>query len=297
MKKSVGVTIAAIFVGVVALCALLWVLAQAGNLQVLNPKGSIAEAQRDLMVVATILMLTIVLPVFFLTFFIAWRYREGNTKARYTPELHGSKKAELLWWSLPLVIVLILSMLIWKSSHELDPYRPLESDVAPVRIQVVALQWKWLFLYPDQNIATVNYIKVPTNTPINFEITADAPMNSFWIPQLGGQVYAMSGMTTKLHLSATEPGVYAGSSANLSGEGFSGMKFNTEAVSREEFDSWVTSSDGESADLDNEKYIELAKATMNNPRTTYGSFMPGLYDTIVMKYMAHGSSDKGHHGH
>lgn len=289
MRVHTGVKIGMGAAGIVAFICLVIALTQVSTLQVLEPKGTIAESQRDLLVVATILMLVIVLPVFALTFFIAWRYRETNTKATYSPGLHGSRLAEALWWGLPLIIITILSVIIWKSSHELDPYKPLVSDVAPVRVQVIALQWKWLFLYPDQNLATINYLKIPVNTPINFELTADAPMNSMWIPQLGGQVYAMAGMTTKLHLMANEPGVYAGSSSNISGEGFSGMRFNAEAVPKQEFDQWVTSSKSDSKDLNKTTYATLAKPSKNNSPLTYGTYEPNLYDTIVMKYMRHGT--------
>jgi len=170
------------------------------SIAVLNPQGFIANKERGLIVTITLLMLIVVIPVFALTFAIAWKYREGNTAARYSPEWDHNRWVEAVWWAVPLVLITVISMISWSSSHELDPFRPLRSANPPITIQVVALQWKWLFIYPDQNIATVNFVQFPANTPVDFQITSDAPMNSFWIPQLGGQIYAMAGMSTQLHL-------------------------------------------------------------------------------------------------
>lgn len=256
------------------------------NFEVLNPKGVVAEQQRDLLVFTTLLSLIVILPVFFLTFYIAHTYRADNKKAKYTPEWDHSKKLEVVWWGVPLIIIGILAVITWQTTHSLDPYRPLESDTEPLTVQVVALQWKWLFIYPEQDIATVNQLVIPVNTPINFEITADAPMNSFWIPQLGGQVYAMTGMTTKLHLMANETGRFNGSSANISGEGFADMRFTVDATSNEVFDAWVASSRASNTPLDIPTYDELAKpATVEKP-LAFSSRDAGLYDTILMKYMS-----------
>lgn len=253
---------------------------------VLNPKGAIAAEQRELMIIATLLMLVVVIPVFILTFMIAWKYRAGNTKAKYTPNWDHSKLLESLWWGIPFLIIAVLSVIIWFSTHKLDPYKPLQSVKDPVTVQVVALQWKWLFLYPEHGIATVNYVQFPEDTPINFELTADAPMNSFWIPQLGGQVYAMAGMTTKLHLITDETGEFRGSSANLSGEGFSGMKFIAEATTEADFNTWVSAAQRSKDELNLDAYVKLTQPTKSHPKTLYSMSSHGLYDTIIMKYMA-----------
>lgn len=269
----------------VALIALAAVFLNDKNISVMNPAGTIANKQRDLIVFTTLLGLFVVIPVFVMTFYISWKYRASNKKARYSPEWDHHRVAESVWWGLPLLIILVLSVVTWKSTHELDPYKPLESSVRPVTIQVVALEWKWLFIYPEENIATVNYIRIPEDTPINFEITADAPMNSFWIPQLGGQVYAMSGMKTKLHLMANEQGSYTGSSANLSGQGFASMKFIAESTSDEDYRSWIGEVRGSENYLTLDLYGALAAPSENNEIAYYGGTDETLYDKVIMKYM------------
>ena len=273
------------------LLVLFWVAAVAllvyfrEGIAVLNPAGMIGEKQRDLLYVATWLMLIVVLPALFMTFIIAWKYRATNKKAKHAPNWDYNTLAELTWWGIPFLIIVILGAITWKSCHELDPFRPLALEKKPIKIQAVALQWKWLFIYPEQQIASVNFIQFPDQTPINFEITADAPMNSFWIPQLGGQVYAMPGMRAKLHLIANEPGVYGGRSSNLSGSGFSGMTFNAKASSEEEFDEWVASVKGSSEVLDVDAYRALTSPSEYNPVVTYRLGETDLFDAIVMKYM------------
>ncbi len=263
---------------------LLYIFLQNGNIQVLNPKGWVAERQRSLIIISALLMLIVVVPVFWMTFYFVWKYRAGNSKAKYSPDWDNNNVAELIWWGFPFAIVVALSILAYKSSHELDPFKPLVSDTKPITIQVVALRWKWLFIYPEQKIATINYIQFPEQTPLNFEITGDAPMNSFWIPQLGGQVYAMPGMRTKLHLIANELGSFRGSSANLSGTGFSGMTFTAKSSSQEDFDAWVSSAQS-SAALSSDEYEQLVKPTSYHPVALYTLQDESLFDTIVMKYM------------
>lgn len=256
------------------------------NVLVLQPAGNVAEQQRDLMVIATLLMLIVVLPVFILTGLIAWRYREGNKKAKYSPGFDSSHVLETVWWIIPLAIISVLSVIIWQSSHKLDPFRPLPHHAEPLRVQVVALQWQWLFIYPDQDIASTNYFRFPEDRPVNFELTADAPMNSFWIPQLGGQVYAMSGMSTKLHLVADKPGEYKGMSANISGAGFADMKFIAQATSSSDFDQWVNDIKSRRDPLDIASYNELAKPSRGDPDQTFWLKEDDLYNKIVMKYMS-----------
>ncbi len=263
------------------------------DIAVLNPKGTIASQQRNLILTTTLLSLVVVLPVFALTIGIALKYRAGNTKANYTPEWDHHRGLETLWWGIPIAIILLLAVITWKTTHDLDPYKPIYAAKKPIKVQVVALEWKWLFIYPDQDIASVNLLRIPEDTPIDFEITADAPMNSFWIPQLGGQVYAMAGMTTKLHLMADQPGTYQGVSANLSGEGFSGMRFTTESTSSADFDTWVREAKVSPNMLSADEYEQIAHPSKNVVPATYWSVESGLYDKIIMKYMEPKAPESG----
>ena len=258
------------------------------NMIVLDPKGTIGLQEKHLIVTATILMLIVVIPVIILTFVFAWKYRASNTQAKYDPEWAHNTRLEAVVWAIPCAIILVLGIITWKTTHELDPYKPLESNVKPITIQVVALDWKWLFIYPDQNIATVNFIQFPTGVPINFKITADAPMNSFMIPQLGGQIYAMAGMQTKLHLIADEPGDYYGMSASYSGAGFSWMRFTARASSEAEFNQWVNEVKQSPNKLTVAEYQQLVKPSEKNPVTYYSSVREKLYDSIIMKFMMPG---------
>lgn len=255
------------------------------HIPMLDPKGIIALKERNLIVFTVILGFSVIIPVFIMASLIAWRYREGNTKARYTPNNDTNHLAEIIWWGIPILIITVLSVVTWVSTHNLDPYKPLPNHDKSLTVKVVALDWKWLFIYPDQNIATVNFVQFPTNTSVTFELTSDAPMNSFWIPQLSGQLYAMPGMITKLNLNATSPGDYKGSSANISGKGFAGMKFVARASSQTDFDSWVAKAKQSPRVLSHAEYTKLAAKSENNPVATYGSTASDLYDTIVMKYM------------
>ena len=269
------------------------------TIAILNPQGIIAAQQRNLIIFASLLSLLIVIPVFALTFYISFKYRASNTKARYTPEWDHNTKLEFFWWAIPSIIILVLAGITWKSSHDLDPFKPLASTTPAITIQVVALPWKWLFIYPEQQIATVNYVKFPEQTPVNFEITADAPMNSFWIPQLGGQIYAMAGMSTQLHLMADHAASYSGSSANLSGKGFAGMTFMAESTSAANFSTWVNTIQDSSNQLSFDEYHQLAIASENHPRQDYASVQPNLYHEIMMQYMApmHDMPAMGHEFH
>ncbi|HKR81915.1 MAG TPA: ubiquinol oxidase subunit II [Candidatus Saccharimonadales bacterium] len=255
------------------------------NVQVFNTHGQIGNEERHLMYIALSLALIVVVPVFTLLFIFAWRYRESNHKAHYSPELDHSRVAETIWWLIPGVLILILSVITWNASHKLDPYKPLASSAKPLRVQVVSLDWKWLFIYPEQHIASVNLVQLPVNRPINFEVTSDSVMNSFWIPQLGGQIYSMPGMQTELHLMADKVGQYAGSSANISGSGFADMKFTARVSSQAGFDTWAAAVQKAPNKLTQNQYDVLAKPTKDNPVAVYASADPALYDTIVRKYM------------
>lgn len=255
------------------------------NFAVLNPAGMVANQELNLIIFTVLLGLLVVLPVLVMTFVIAWKYREGNSSAKYSPDSDHNILAESLWWGIPTVIIMVLSVITWNSSHALDPHKPLKMAGAPLKVQVIALDWKWLFIYPEQDVASINYLQLPINKPVNFEITSDAPMNSFWIPQLGGQIYAMSGMSTQLNLMASKAGDYRGSSANLSGQGFSGMQFTARAGSEADFKTWVASAKHSSASLNAETYQQLRQPSQDNPAVFYSSVTPGLYDRVVMKYM------------
>ncbi len=278
-------------VGAVGVGLLAVLFAKLSTADVLRPAGYIAQKEFDLLVFATLLMLVIVLPVLFLTFFIAWKYREGNVKAKYRPGFHGSRRLETIWWGFPLVIIAILSVVTWQSSHELDPFKPIRAEEKQMTIQVVALQWKWLFIYPDEKVAVVNEVRFPADTPVKFQITSDAPMNSFWIPRLGGQMYAMSGMSTELHLMADEPGTYRGRSANISGEGFAGMQFEATSMSSHGFKNWLSDVRVSPDRLGASEYDALALPSKNNPAAYYSSVDDGLYNTVMMKYMADETGD------
>jgi cytochrome o ubiquinol oxidase subunit 2 len=279
---------------VLAAAGVIALLVSGNSVPVLEPKGFIADKERDLIIMATLLSLIVVLPVFVLTALIAWKYRAGNKKAKYKPERDGSRLLESIWWGVPLVLIIILSVIIYRSSHQLDPFQPIQSEVKPLTIQVIALQWKWLFIYPEQQIATVNFVQFPEDRPVNFDITADAPMNSFWIPSLGGQVYAMSGMSTSLHLMADNPGDYRGSSANISGKGFADMNFTARVSTESEFDLWVESVKMRAQTLNMNEYHRLAKPDSVAEPIYYGESEPGLYRTILEDYMKPG--DHSDHG-
>ena len=250
----------------------------------LDPVGQIGVDEKNLIITATLLMLLVVVPVILMTLVFAWKYRASNKNATYAPKWSHSTKIEVVIWTVPILIIIALGVITYKSTHALDPYRPIESDVKPVTIEVVAMDWKWLFIYPEQGIATVNKIVFPANTPVNFRITSDTVMNSFFIPGLGGQIYAMAGMQTKLHLIANKNAELDGISANYSGAGFTGMKFKAIATSQAEFDAWVSEVKASPKQLDTAEYEALTKPSQNNPVELYSSVKPNLFQTIIDKY-------------
>lgn len=250
-------------------------------LSVLDPKGIVGLEQRNLLFFIQAIMLLVVIPVYLFTFIFSWKYSAQRNKGKYDPDLVDNKIAEYFWWGIPTILTIIIGVWTYIKTDELDPYKPLKSEKEHMTIQVVALQWKWLFIYPEQGVASVNFFQFPAGTPIRFEITSDAPMNSFWIPRLGGQIYAMPGMRTLLHLIADETGDFPGSSANLSGEGFAGMHFIAKASSVEEFHDWV----GQAQSARDLNYSELVKPSQNSPVETY-RVETGLFNNILMKYMA-----------
>jgi cytochrome o ubiquinol oxidase subunit 2 len=258
------------------------------DLLVLHPFGAIAQQQSHLIVVSTILMLLIVVPVLVLTLLFAWRYRSTNTAATYTPDWDHSTSLELLIWSAPLLIVIALGAIAWINTHTLDPYRPLTvTDAngagggAPLTVEVVALDWKWLFIYPDQGIATVNELAAPIDVPIHFKITSSSVMNSFFIPALAGQIYAMPGMQTELNAVINQTGTYEGFSANYSGAGFSGMHFQFHGMRLLDFEQWVQHARESGAVLDATDYRQLAQPSEHESIHRYSSVAHGLYEAIL----------------
>lgn len=259
------------------------------DLVVLNPAGDIAVQQRDLVVISTVLMLLIIVPVMALTVFFAWKYREANQAPDYDPEWNHSTYLELVIWAAPLLIIICLGAITWMSTHLLDPYRPLDrvthekpvaEAVKPLEVEVAALDWKWLFIYPEQGIATVNEMAAPVDRPIRFRLTATSVMNAFYVPALAGMIYAMPGMETTLHGVINKPGTYDGFSANYSGDGFSGMRFAFQALDQDGFDKWAAAVKAEGGALDRETYLQLAKPSENEPVRHYSSVEPTLFQLI-----------------
>ncbi len=265
---------------------------------VMNPSGDIAAQQAHLIVVSTVLMLLIIVPVIALTFLFAWRYRQNNTSATYEPDWDHSTQLELVIWGAPLLIIIALGLLTWISTHLLDPYRPLQridanrpiaASTKPLTVEVVAMDWKWLFIYPEQGIATVNELVTPVDVPVRFKITASTVMNSFYIPALAGQIYAMPGMQTTLNAVINKAGEYDGFSANYSGAGFSHMRFKYRGVSDADFESWVKKTKASTQQLTRQTYTELDKPSEREPVRLYGSVTPELFDAIVNRCVEQGS--------
>lgn len=273
------------------LCALAIPLALAGcDMVVMSPSGDIAAQQRDLIVVSVLLMLLIIVPVMFLTLYFAWHYRHSNTKARYEPNWHHSTRLEVVIWSAPLAIIIVLGAITWISTHKLDPYRPLDrldaerpipADTRPLEVEVVALDWKWLFFYPEYGVATVNEMAAPVDRPITFKITASSVMNSFYVPALAGMIYAMPGMETKLHAVINKEGVFDGLSANYSGAGFSHMRFKFHAVTNEGFDGWIARVKQNGSALSRDAYLKLEKPSEREPVRYYATVEDGLYSRVL----------------
>ncbi|HEX3439211.1 MAG TPA: ubiquinol oxidase subunit II [Pseudolabrys sp.] len=248
---------------------------------VLDPKGPIAGAEREILFNSLGIMLAIVIPTILATLGVAYWFRASNQRAHYMPEFTYSGRLEILVWAIPAMTVLLVGGVAWVGSHDLDPRKALTATVKPVSVQVVALDWKWLFIYPDQGIASVNHLTIPAGTPVSFELTSAGVMNSFFVPQLGSQIYTMSGMATHLQLQAAHPGVYRGLSAQFSGEGFADMRFTVEAVPPQQFDQWVTAARNGARLLDEKAYADLAKPSQAVAPFTYRAVAPGLFSTIV----------------
>jgi cytochrome o ubiquinol oxidase subunit 2 len=233
------------------------------------------------MILATVLMLIVVLPVFAMTLYFAWHYRASNTKATYAPNWSHSGRIEAVCWLVPFVIVGILGTVCWTSTQRLDPFSPIASTVKPIEVEVVSLDWKWLFIYPDFKIASVNELAFPVGTPVHFRITSGSVMNAFFIPQLGSQIYTMSAMQTQVNLLASEAGDYTGLSANFSGDGFSDMHFDAKAMSAAEFDDWVKNARASKDSLTQAAYRQLAQPSERVPVSYYGDVEPKIFHDVL----------------
>lgn len=261
----------------------------------MDPQGPVGQAEKSLIITAVLLMLLVVVPVIVLTLVFAWHFRASNKKAIYRPDFHHSTAIEIIVWVVPCLIILALGILTWKTTHALDPYKPLvaQNNEKPIKVDVIALDWKWLFVYPDLHIASVNEMAMPVGTPVDFHITSGTVMNAFFIPQLGTQIYAMGGMQTEVHLAADQPGTYRGLSANFSGDGFSGMTFNAIALDKAGFDGWVAKVRQSNQTLDKQSFAQLSKPSENVPPTFYGSVDGDIFADQIASFIGSAKSMKG----
>lgn len=257
----------------------------------LDPKGPIALAERNLLLDAFYVMLVVIVPIIVLTIFFAWKYRASNTAAEYAPTWSNSVRIDAFVWLVPTAIVIAVALLLWRDTHRLDPYRPIESKEPTIEVQVVAQDWKWLFIYPAQGIAVVNQLAFPAGRPVSLRITSDTVMNSFYVPQLAGQIYAMAGMQTRLQMLADQPGKFVGRNSQYSGGGYSQQHFEVLAMTPADFDAWVARARAGNRRLDAQTYPALAAKSRANPVTYYSAVEPGLYESIIVKY----SGSHAHH--
>ena len=258
---------------------------------VLDPKGPIALAERDLLFKAIAIMMIVIIPVFIMAALFMWRYRGTNRGARYTPNLAYYWPVEILVWGVPAAIIIWLGIHLWHNTYKLDPYNTLDPSVKSLQVEVIAQDWKWLFVYPEQDIAVVNELVFPAGQPLSLKITSDTVMNSLVIPALGGQIYAMAGMQTRLNLLANEPGKFWGRNVQYSGAGFANQQFRAVATTKEEFDAWVEKAKQSSGTLDASTYEKLSKPSQKVPVTHYSGVEPNLFDSIIAKYI-HGDVDR-----
>jgi cytochrome o ubiquinol oxidase subunit 2 len=256
-------------------------LSTAGCGGVLDPVGPIGAQEKQILVNSTAIMLAIVIPTMLAIIAFAWWFRAGNKKAKHLPNWSYSGAIELVVWSVPLMTVMLLGGIAWIGSHDLDPAKPLPTTAKPLKVEVVSLDWKWLFIYPDLGIATVNQLAVPTGTPVNFRLTSATVWNVFFVPRFGTMIYTMPGMATRLNLQANEDGIYDGQSSHFSGDGFSGMRFKVQALPTEQFNAWVSGVRGSGPTLDGRAYAQLAKQSSYVAPITYGGVAPGLFDSVV----------------
>ena len=251
------------------------------NYALMDPHGPIGRQEKLLLIDSTVIMLAIVVPVIILTLAFAWWFRAGNTKATRLPDWSYSGRIEFIVWAIPALVILFLGGITWISSHDLDPPIPIASKVAPLDVEVVSLDWKWLFIYPDAGVASVNRLVVPVGTPVRFHMTSAGVMNSFFIPQFGSMLYTMAGMDTRLNLLVDDVGTYRGLSTQFSGEGFSDMNFEVSAQSRQDFEQWVDATRTGGGTLDAAVYQSLTQPSAHDPQRTFGTVSAGIFDAIV----------------
>jgi len=265
------------------------------NAIVLSPQGPVGQAENTILYNSLAIMLAIVVPTIVAVLAFAWWFRASNKRAKYRPDFAYSGRIELVTWGIPLLVILLLGGVIWTGSHDLDPAVPLKSRAKPLEVQVVSLDWKWLFIYPEQGVASINQLVVPAGAPVHFSITSASVLNAFFIPQLGSMIYAMNGMTTQLNLAADRPGNYYGLSSDFSGDGFADMHFIAHAVSPAQFATWVAAARASGPVLDAAGYRTLSRQSMNLPPSTYRSAAPGLFNDIVLQKLAPGPGPQSAH--
>lgn len=262
---------------------------------VLDPAGPVGAGDRVILLDALAIMLVIVVPTILCTLFFAWRYRATNRHATYAPGWAYSGRLELLVWAIPAFVVIFLGGVAWVGSHDLDPAKPLPSGQAPVEVDVVSLDWKWLFIYPAQHIASINHLVLPVGRPVHFRLTSATVFNVFFVPQLGSEIYTMNGMVTELNLEADRPGTYLGLAAHFNGDGFADMNFHTDAVSPDEYAQWVATARANGPVLDQAAYRMLLRQTSNVPPSTYRAVAPGLFEAIAAQRLPPGQGPQVTH--
>jgi len=268
-----------VFIGIVL------ILTGCDKVILFNPKGPVGNTERTLIILSFVLMLIVVIPVFIMAVWFSLKYRATNTRSNYLPKWDYSTAIDWVIWLVPVAIVTVLAYLAWSNTFSLDPYKPIHSDNSTIRIDVVSMDWNWLFIYPDQNIAAVNELVFPSGVPVSFRLTSASVMTSFFIPQLGSQMYAMAGMQTKLHLLANEPGTYTGQNQEFSGEGYADMHFQVTVASSGQFEEWVKKVKQSPNRLDLSRYEKLSKPTKGGLDILFASVSPGLFEHIMGNYM------------
>jgi cytochrome o ubiquinol oxidase subunit II len=284
-KHRPGSLARAVILGIAAEASLFTVLLQGHNVADFNPKGLISNVQMGLIVFSGALLLAVAVPSVALLYFVAWKYRESNSRATHDPEMRSGKRFIWAAWGVPVVFMSALSVVMWTSTHQWVPQHTIASETKPMTVEVVALRWKWLFIYPEQKIATVNFLQIPVGTPVTLELTADeTPMSGFWVPNLGGMLYAMTGHVNNLNLLAQTPGDYPGTTAEINGAGYAGMKFTARASAKKDFDNWVQDTQLSKDVLDQAEYEKLLVPSESNPAKFYSEYEAGLYGQVLAKY-------------
>ncbi|HEX5182634.1 MAG TPA: ubiquinol oxidase subunit II [Allosphingosinicella sp.] len=278
------------------LAAIPLLLAGCGSISILNPAGPVADANKTIMLNALVIMLAIVIPTMIATILFAWWFRASNPKAEYRPDFVYSGRVELIVWSIPILVILFLGGVIWIGSHQLDPAKPIPSRTPPVEVQVVSLDWKWLFIYPRQGVASVNRLVVPAGIPVHFSLTSASVMNAFFVPRGGSMIYTMNGMRTELNLRVDRPGDYYGRSTQFSGDGFADMHFTLRAVPAAQFAAWTAAARAAGPVLDGPAYVALERQSSNVAPFTYRAVAPGLFDAIVMQKLPAAPGPQAGHG-